>query len=86
MPRYRFEALTYGGKSERGSVDGENERAIRQQLMAKQLVPVRIELENQWTKQQFWQRLFSEDRPLSRNELAVLTKQFALLVRSGVQI
>jgi general secretion pathway protein F len=86
MPRYRFEALTYGGKSERGSVDGENERVIRQQLMAKQLVPVRIELENQWTKQQFWQRLFSEDRPLSRNELAVLTKQFALLVRSGVQI
>ena len=67
MPRYRFEALTFGGKSGRGSFDGENERAIRQQLMAKQLVPVRIELENQWTKQQFWQRLFSEDRPLSGN-------------------
>ena len=33
MPRYRFEALTYAGKSERGSVEGENVRAVRQALM-----------------------------------------------------
>ena len=35
MARYRFEALTYAGKSERGSVDGESVRAVRQALMAK---------------------------------------------------
>ena len=86
MTRYRFEALTYGGKSERGIAEGESARAIRQQLMAKQLVPVRIELDTQWTKTLFWQRFFSENKPLTRSELAVLTKQFALLVRSGVQI
>ena len=86
MPRYRFEALTYAGKSERGFVEGESVRAIRQQLLLKQLVPVKIEPETQWVKTVFWQRLFSENKPLTKSELAILTKQFALLVRSGVQI
>jgi len=45
MTRYRFEALTYGGRSERGIAEGESARAIRQQLLEKQLVPVRIEPE-----------------------------------------
>jgi general secretion pathway protein F len=86
MPRYRFEALTYAGKSERGSVDGENVRVVRQALMAKQLVPVTIELETEWGKQYFWNKWFSENKPLSRTDLAIITKQLAILVRSGVQI
>lgn len=86
MPRYRFEALTYTGKSERGSVEGENARAIRQALMSKQLIPMKIELELDWSKQRFWNRWFSDEKPLGKNELAVITKQVALLVRSGVQI
>ena len=60
MPRYRFEALTYAGKSERGSVEGESVRAVRQALMAKQLVPVTIDLETEWGKQRFWNKWFSE--------------------------
>lgn len=86
MPRYRFEALSYAGKSERGSVEGESVRAVRQALMAKQLVPVTIELETEWGKQRFWNKWFSESKPLSRAELALITKQVAILVRSGVQI
>lgn len=86
MPRYRFEALTYAGKSERGSVEGESVRAVRQALMAKQLVPVTIDLEIEWGKQHFWNKWFSENKPLSRAELAIITKQVAILVRSGVQI
>ena len=86
MPRYRFEALTYAGKSERGSVEGESVRAVRQALMAKQLVPVTIELETEWGKQRFWNKWFSENKPLSRADLALITKQVAILVRSGVQI
>ncbi|MFZ4379503.1 MAG: type II secretion system F family protein [Polynucleobacter sp.] len=86
MPRYRFEALTYAGKSERGSVEGDSERAVRQALMGKQLVPVTIELETEWSKQRFWNQWFSDSKPLSRADLAVITKQIAILVRSGVQI
>jgi general secretion pathway protein F len=86
MPRYRFEALTYAGKTERGSVEGESVRAVRQALMAKQLVPVTIDLETEWGKQRFWNKWFSENKPLSRADLAIITKQVAILVRSGVQI
>ena len=86
MARYRFEALTYAGKSERGSVDGESVRSVRQALMAKQLVPVSIELETEWGKQRFWNKWFSENKPLSRADLTLITKQVAILVRSGVQI
>lgn len=86
MPRYRFEALSYAGKSERGSVDGESVRAVRQALMAKQLVPVSIELETDWGKQRFWNQWFSGNKPLSRADLTLITKQVAILVRSGVQI
>ncbi|CAM3736371.1 type II secretion system inner membrane protein GspF [Polynucleobacter arcticus] len=86
MPRYRFEALTYAGKTERGSVEGDTVRAVRQALMAKQLVPVNIELETEWGKQRFWNKWFSENKPLSRADLAIITKQVAILVRSGVQI
>ena len=86
MPRYRFEALTYAGKSERGSVEAESTRAVRQTLMAKQLVPVTIELETEWGQKPFWNKWFSQNKPLSRADLAVITKQIAILVRSGVQI
>jgi len=86
MPRYRFEALTYAGKSERGSVEAESTRAVRQTLMAKQLVPVTIELETEWGQKPFWTKWFSQNKPLSRADLAVITKQVAILVRSGVQI
>jgi general secretion pathway protein F len=86
MPRYRFEAMSYAGKSERGSIEGESARAVRQALMAKQLVPVSVELETEWSKQYFWNRWFSKSKPISRAELAMLTKQVAILVRSGVPI
>jgi general secretion pathway protein F len=86
MPRYRFEALTYAGKSEYGSVEGESVRSVRHALMARQLVPVTIDLEAEWGKQRFWNKWFSEAKPLSRAELAILTKQVAILVRSGVPI
>jgi hypothetical protein len=71
MPRYRFEAMSYAGKSERGSVEGESVRAVRQALMAKQLVPVIVELETEWSKQYFWSRWFSKSKPISRAELAI---------------
>ena len=86
MPRYRFEALTYAGKSERGSVEAESTRVVRQTLMAKQLVPVTIELETEWSQKPFWTKWLSQNKPLSRADLAVITKQVAILVRSGVQI
>lgn len=86
MPRYRFEALSYSGKTERGSIEADSPRAVKKELIAKQLVPVTIDLESEWSNQPFWSKWFSQSKPLTRSELALFTKQLAILVRSGVQI
>ena len=86
MPRYRFEALSYSGKTERGSIEADSPRAVKKELIAKQLVPVTIDLESEWSNQPFWNKWFSQSKPLTRSELALFTKQLAILVRSGVQI
>jgi general secretion pathway protein F len=86
MPHYRFEAITYAGKTERGSIEGESIKAAKQMLMAKQLVPVHLAPYHQGTQLAFWQRWSSSHRSISSAELAVLSKQLALLVRSGVPI
>lgn len=86
MPRYRFEAITYAGKTQRGSIEGESLKAAKQMLLAKQLVPVQLVPDRQGIQVAFWQRWSSSHRAISSAELAVLSKQLALLVRSGVPI
>lgn len=86
MLRYRFEAVTYSGKTERGIVDGESIYAVRQALLAKQLVPVNIYLDKIWGRQYIWSKWLPSTKALSRNELAILTKQLSILVRSGIQV
>lgn len=86
MPRYRFEAVTYAGKTERGSIEGESVKSVKQSLLAKQLVPISLIPESAKSPWFFWKRWFSANRPISSGELAILSKQLALLVRSGVPI
>ncbi|HBI82806.1 MAG TPA: type II secretion system protein GspF [Alcaligenaceae bacterium] len=84
MARFRFEAVAYDGQTEKGTVDGDSLRAARQQLLDKGLVPVKVELESEVTQKSGLAGLFSSRRAISPADLAVVTKQFALLVRSGL--
>jgi general secretion pathway protein F len=84
MSRFRFEAVTYDGQTEKGVIEGESVRAVRQQLMARGLVPLEVSQETA-TGQPGFGRWFSR-RSISATDLAVLTKQFALLVRSGLPL
>lgn len=84
MARFRFEAVAYDGQTEKGTVDGDSLRAARQQLLDKGLVPVKVELESEVTQKSGLARLLSSRRAISPADLAVVTKQFALLVRSGL--
>ncbi len=84
MARFRFEAVAYDGQTEKGTVDGDSLRAARQQLLDKGLVPVKVELESEVTQKSGLAGLLSSRRAISPADLAVVTKQFALLVRSGL--
>ena len=85
MPRFRFEAITYDGQTEKGVVEGESVKGVRQQLMARGLVPVDVAPETAAAGKSGLGALFSR-RAISQADLAVLTKQFALLVRSGLPL
>ena len=86
MPRFRFEAITYEGQTEKGVVEGESIKAARQQLMARGLVPVNMVSDTLSTQKNGALTLFSGKRAIANADLAVVTKQFALLVRSGLPL
>jgi general secretion pathway protein F len=86
MPLFQFEAVTYAGKTERGTVEGESVRAVRQLLLNKELVPISITdvaLAQAAVKER---SLFSNQKAISAKDLSILSKQLALLVKSGISI
>ena len=46
MPAYRFEALDAAGKSQSGLLEGDNAKAVRQQLRGRDLVPLTVTLDD----------------------------------------
>ena len=86
MSQFRFEAITYSGKTERGTIEGDSLRAVRQLLLNKELVPISIIdiAEHQAATKK--NSIFFSQRSISAKDLSLLSKQLALLVRSGISI
>ena len=85
MPAYRFEALDAAGKSQSGLLEGDNAKAVRQQLRGRDLVPltvtpVTMAANDNSTAARFTRRVFSS------TGLAVWTRQLAGLVGSGLPL
>jgi len=86
MAQYRFEAVTFSGKTEKGIVDADSIKSAKNYLISKQLAPLHIELASQ-SDRNHWLRNYIEKRQkLSTGELAMLTRQLALLIKSGLPI
>ena len=86
MPLFQFEAVTYSGKTERGTIESDSLRAARQLLLNKELVPISITdvaLSQSVVKDR---SLFFAQRSIAAKDLSILSKQLALLVRSGISI
>lgn len=86
MPRFRFEAITYDGQTEKGVVESDALKSAREQLLARGLVPVSVEPDNGSSGKSGVSSLFSGRKAIGGSDLAVITKQFALLVRSGLPL
>ncbi len=84
MPAYRFEALDAAGKSSSGLLEADNAKAARQQLRARQLVPLAVNpvaaAAADGSTAKFTRRVFSA------TERAVWTRQLAGLVSSGLPL
>ena len=86
MARFRFVAVTFDGQSEKGVIEGESIKAARQQLLDKGLVPTKLVPDDEHEAKSGFAAFLSGQRVIKPADLAVVTKQLALLVRSGLPI
>ncbi len=88
MAAFAYEALDLAGKTKKGVLEGDNARQIRAQLREQKLIPVEVEQVKDTPARSSsfdLSRLVSRHR-ISAAELALLTRQLATLVESGLPI
>ncbi len=85
MAAFEYEALNNRGKTVKGVLEGDAERQIRSSLRDKGLTPLSVTLVAEATREGT-ARTFSIRRSISTGDLALLTRQFATLVRAGLTV
>ncbi len=84
MAAFEYLAVDEAGREQKGVLEGDAPRQIRQQLREKGWMPLEVNA----VKQKVSHRGFSLSRPsrISNNDLAMITRQLATLIRSGVPV
>ncbi len=80
MPNFQYKALDQRGNQTKGTIDAESVEMARQILRNQGLTPVEVKAESLLTKD------WSFDKAPSRKDLSMFCKQFASLMRAGVNI
>jgi len=88
MPAFEFRALTADGSKERGLLEGDSERQIRQQLREKGWLPLEVVpvSESSTQKTNIFSGLFQQGRRLSSSSLTLITRQLATLIAAGTPV
>lgn len=83
MPAYQFTALDASGKQQKGVLEGDSARQVRQQLRDQSLIPVRVDPVEQKQKhaQSGWFK-----KGLTAYDLALMTRQLAVLVAAAIPL
>ena len=83
MPAYQFTAIDASGKQQKGVLEGDSARQIRQQLRDKALVPVMVhpvEQKDNQHAQGWWQK------KITAYDLALFTRQLSVLVAAAIPL
>ena len=84
MSAFEFVALDKAGKESKGLLEGDTPKHVRQLLRERNLLPVQVtEVAQKEAKRQ---STFSLRRGISTGELALITRQLASLVQSGLPL
>ncbi|MDX5410914.1 MAG: type II secretion system inner membrane protein GspF [Thauera sp.] len=84
MPAFEFTALDVNGREQKGLLEGDSPRLVRQQLRERQWTPLTVqEVAEREAKTA---RRFSLRRGVAAGDLALMTRQLATLVRSGTPL
>jgi general secretion pathway protein F len=84
MPAFEYTALNPTGREVRGVLEGDTPRQVRQQLREGGLTP--LDVEEVRSREGRHARLSAFQRGVSAMDLALLTRQLATLVRSGLPV
>jgi general secretion pathway protein F len=84
MAAYEYTALDAAGRERRGVMDGDSARQVRQLLRDQALLPVSVTEVTDAPPPRRFQLSFG--RGISASDLALLTRQLATLVRSGIPL
>ena len=85
MGAFEYTALDSQGRERKGLIEGDTAKHVRQLLRDKQLLPMDIQETAQQEMKQSRRRRFMR-RGLSTLDLALLTRQLATLLRSGLPL
>lgn len=83
MPAYQFTALDASGMQQKGVLEGDSARQIRQQLRDKALIPISVDPVEQKQKHQA-QRWFQ--KKMTAYDLALMTRQLSVLVAAAIPL
>lgn len=89
MGAFEYQALTAAGKKQKGIAEGDSPRQVRQQLKEQGLIPLNVTAISGQPRGPGRSAfsLFSARGPrLSANDISLLTRQLATLVRSGMPL
>ncbi|WP_151732095.1 type II secretion system inner membrane protein GspF [Acinetobacter ursingii] len=83
MPAYQFTAIDASGKQQKGVLEGDSARQVRQQLRDKTWTPIAVEPVEQKDKHQ--QRSWFQKK-FSAYDLALMTRQLSVLVAAAIPL
>ena len=86
MGAFEYTAVDTGGKEQRGVIEGDTPRAVRQLLRDRQLLPLQVSEVAQKESRRQSQTSLGLRRGISAMDLALLTRQLATLVHSGLPL
>lgn len=89
MAAFEFQALDAKGKQQKGVMEADSARQIRQQLRDKGWMPLSVEITASKQKNSgegFFASLLNQGPSLSVPELALITRQLATLIQAGLPI
>lgn len=82
MNHYRYQAVTQQGKQETGVLQAESEKALRQILRSRQLIPIKLQkVDALKTHQPFWKR-----SRVSHKSITLMTRQLATLIEAEIPL
>ncbi|MGH8127735.1 MAG: type II secretion system inner membrane protein GspF [Gammaproteobacteria bacterium] len=85
MGAFEYTALDRAGREKKGVVEGDTARLVRQKLREQGMIPLAVETAAEREKRR-GRRGFSVRRGISSSDLALITRQLATLVSSGMPV